>query len=85
MAQIGMFQGVTTAAIKFGDQSFSLTGTPTNLKPGMGMIIDQEWTQVANTYTGGTLITIDGSFANPHVTASIVQWDGNAEPGLTGS
>lgn len=85
MAKVGMFVGTTTAAIAFGDTSFSLTATPTNLKPGMGIIIDQEWQKVANTYTGGTLVPVNGTFANPHVTASLVQWDGNAEPGLTGS
>jgi hypothetical protein len=85
MAQVGLYQGVTTAAINFGDQSFSLTATPANLKPGMGIVIDNEYSQVANTYTGGTLIPIDGSFANPHLSGAFVQWDGNKEPGLTGS
>lgn len=84
----GLQVSTTTAAINFGDTHMTLVAVP-NLKPGMPIVVGdgapQDWVQVANTYTGGTTVPIDGSFSYAHASGVHAQWDGNLEPGLTGS
>jgi hypothetical protein len=88
MAQIGMQVSTLNGAVAFGATSMVLTAV-TNLKPGMVIVVGdgapQDWVQVAGTYTGGTTVPIDGTFSYPHASGVHAQWDGNAEPGLTGS
>jgi hypothetical protein len=84
--QIGMYDGTLAVAANPGDQTITLNATPTNLKPGMPIIVGvRTRLQVSNTYTGGTLVPINGIVTTNHAAAATVQWDGNAEPGLTGS
>jgi hypothetical protein len=81
----GMQSTTLSAAANPGDTTIAVVAT-TNLKPGMGIIIgNKEWNQVSNTYTGSTTVPIDGQVKAAHLSGAPVQWDGNAEPGLTGS
>jgi hypothetical protein len=84
----GMQVSTTTGAINFGDTQMTLVAV-TKLKPGMPILVGdgtpQDWVQVANTYTGGTTVPINGSFSNSYLSGVHAQWDGNLEPGLTGS
>lgn len=81
----GMQTSTLTAAVKPGDTTIAIAAT-TNLRPGMGIILgNTEWNQVANTYTGSTTVPLDGPAKAIHASGDPVQWDGNLEPGLTGS
>jgi hypothetical protein len=74
-----------SAAAKPGDTTIAVAAT-TNLRPGMGIIIgNNEWNSVALTYTGSTTVPLDGQVKASHNSGDPVQWDGNLEPGLTGS
>jgi hypothetical protein len=82
---IGMVVSSLTAAANPGDTTIAVAAT-TNLRPGMGIIIgNREWNIVSNTYTGSTTVPIDGQVKANHLSGAPVQWDGNLEPGLTGS
>jgi hypothetical protein len=80
-------QNTLAVAANPGDTSITLSTTPVNLKPGVGMIIGvRTWVQVANTYTGSsTTVPINGPMPVNHSIGATVQWDNNVEPGLTGS
>jgi hypothetical protein len=85
MSQNGMYEGTLAGALVTGNQSFTLTTIPVNLKPGAPVCVDGEFSQVCLTYTGGTLVVINGAFVYAHDSGAFVNWEGNAEPGLTGS
>lgn len=83
----GMQNGTLGAAATCGDSTITLAATPTNLKPGVGIIIGvTEWNKVALTYTGSsTTVPLAGVMRRNHNSGATVQWDPNAAPGLTGS
>jgi hypothetical protein len=83
----GMFNGTILTATAPGDQQIVLAATPVNLKPGMPIILGvRTRLVVANTYTGSsTTVPINGAVGTNHNAGATVQWDGNLEPGLTGS
>ena len=77
-------QSTLNGAVAFGDTSFVLAAS-TNLRPGAGVMIDQENVTVSLTYTGGLTVPINGGFQYAHVFGAPAMWWPNVEPGLTGS
>lgn len=77
-------QSTTNGAIVYGATSFTIVDA-TNLRPGMGVMVDQENVTVSLTYTGGLTVPINGGFQYAHISGAPVMWWPNLEPGLTGS